>query len=675
MAKQKFNRSKPHCNLGILGHVDHGKTTLLAAITSTLAARGFSPSNSSSNSNGEPEEKARGITINTAHIEFETANRHYAIVDCPSHADYVKNLITGAAQMDGAILVVAATDGPMPQTREHVLLAHQVGLKNMVVFLNKCDLVDDPELLDLTEMEIRDLLSKYGFDGDNTPIIRGSALRALEGDRFHQDKIMELMDACDKCIPLPTDIKDLPFLMAIEDTFFITGRGTVATGRIERGTVRIADTVERVGLGPTAQYMVTGIEMFRKLLDVAQAGDNVGLLLRGAEKKDLVRGMVLAAPGSITAHTDFKAEIYTLSKDEGGRHTPFFNNYRPQFYFRTTDVTGTIQLPKGIEMVAPGQTATIYVKLIAPVAMEVGQHFAIREGGRTVGTGIVTELDVVYQQPKKPLDKTKPHFTISIMNGQLERTSMTSAICTTLATRGYAVEDENPDILVEYNTEKCYYTQINSKNLPADSDYIKNVLGGNIVTDIHIIVVDASRDTLGQAKERILLAHQIGVKVVIFIDRCEIVNDPEKLDLLETEIRESLSKFEYDVDKVAIIRGSSVKARQGDKTSQDQIMALMNACDTIALYKPVDNRPFRMTVQDTLLITGRGLVVVGRIEQGTIHEGDRVRCTNTNKEYIAFNISVSGKNCNEATAGDDVSFVLRGANRGDVVKGSVLTTV
>ena len=392
MAKEHFDRSKPHCNIGTIGHVDHGKTTLTAAICTTLAARGLASAKRFDEIDNAPEEKARGITINTSHVEYTTANRHYAHVDCPGHADYVKNMVTGAAQMDGAILVVAATDGPMPQTREHILLAHQVGVPKIVVFMNKVDMVDDAEILDLVEMEVRELLSKYEFDGDNTPIIRGSALKALEGDPEYQDKVMELMDACDTYIPLPQRDTDKPFLMPIEDVFTITGRGTVATGRIERGIVRLNDKVERIGLGETTEYVITGVEMFRKLLDDAQAGDNVGLLLRGAEKKDIVRGMVLAAPKSVTPHTEFKAEIYVLTKDEGGRHTPFMNGYRPQFYFRTTDVTGTIQLPEGVEMVTPGDTVTIHVNLIAPIAMEKQLRFAIREGGRTVGAGSVTEI-------------------------------------------------------------------------------------------------------------------------------------------------------------------------------------------------------------------------------------------------------------------------------------------
>ncbi len=392
MAKEHFDRSKPHCNIGTIGHVDHGKTTLTAAICTTLAARGLASAKRFDEIDNAPEEKARGITINTSHVEYTTANRHYAHVDCPGHADYVKNMVTGAAQMDGAILVVAATDGPMPQTREHILLAHQVGVPKIVVFMNKVDMVDDAEILDLVEMEVRELLSKYDFDGDNTPIIRGSALKALEGEAEWQDKVMELMDACDSYIPLPQRDTDKPFLMPIEDVFTITGRGTVATGRIERGIVRLNDKVERIGLGETTEYVITGVEMFRKLLDDAQAGDNVGLLLRGAEKKDIVRGMVLAAPKSVTPHTEFKAEIYVLTKDEGGRHTPFMNGYRPQFYFRTTDVTGTIQLPEGVEMVTPGDTVTIHVNLIAPIAMEKQLRFAIREGGRTVGAGSVTEI-------------------------------------------------------------------------------------------------------------------------------------------------------------------------------------------------------------------------------------------------------------------------------------------
>jgi elongation factor Tu len=392
MAKEHFDRSKPHCNIGTIGHVDHGKTTLTAAICTTLAANGLASAKRFDEIDNAPEEKARGITINTSHVEYTTANRHYAHVDCPGHADYVKNMVTGAAQMDGAILVVAATDGPMPQTREHILLAHQVGVPKIVVFLNKCDMVDDEEILELVEMEVRELLSKYDFDGDNTPIIRGSALKALEGDKAYQDKVMELMKACDEYIPLPQRDTEKPFLMPIEDVFTITGRGTVATGRIERGVVHLNDKVERVGLGETTEYVITGVEMFRKLLDDAQAGDNVGLLLRGAEKKDISRGQVLAAPKSVTPHTEFKAEIYVLTKDEGGRHTPFMNGYRPQFYFRTTDVTGTIQLPEGVEMVTPGDTVTIHVNLIAPIAMEKQLRFAIREGGRTVGAGSVTEI-------------------------------------------------------------------------------------------------------------------------------------------------------------------------------------------------------------------------------------------------------------------------------------------
>ncbi|MDY3920865.1 MAG: elongation factor Tu [Hallerella porci] len=392
MAKEKFERTKPHCNIGTIGHVDHGKTTLTAAICTTLAAKGLASAKKFDEIDNAPEEKARGITINTSHVEYQTEKRHYAHVDCPGHADYVKNMVTGAAQMDGAILVVAATDGPMPQTREHILLAHQVGVPKIVVFLNKCDMVDDPELLELVEEEVRDLLKQYGYDGDNTPIIRGSALKALEGDPEYQEKIMELMKAVDEYIPQPAREVDKPFLMPIEDVFTITGRGTVATGRIERGKINLNDKVERVGLGDTVEYVVTGVEMFRKLLDDAQAGDNVGLLLRGAEKKDIIRGMVLAAPKSVTPHAHFKGQIYVLKKEEGGRHTPFMNGYRPQFYFRTTDVTGTIKLPEGIEMVTPGDTVTIDVELIAPVAMEQQLRFAIREGGRTVGAGSVTEI-------------------------------------------------------------------------------------------------------------------------------------------------------------------------------------------------------------------------------------------------------------------------------------------
>ena len=392
MAKEKFERTKPHCNIGTIGHVDHGKTTLTAAICTTLAAKGLASAKKFDEIDNAPEEKARGITINTSHVEYQSEKRHYAHVDCPGHADYVKNMVTGAAQMDGAILVVAATDGSMPQTREHVLLARQVGVPAIVVFMNKVDMVDDPELLDIVEMEIRDLLNKYEFPGDDTPIIRGSGLKALEGDSKYTEKIMELMKACDEFIPLPKRDVDKPFLMPIEDVFSISGRGTVATGRIERGKIQLNDKVQRVGFGETKEFVVTGVEMFRKLLDDAQAGDNVGLLLRGAEKSDVERGQVLAAPGSITPHTNFKAQIYVLTKEEGGRHTNFANGYRPQFYFRTTDVTGSIKLPDGVELVMPGDNVAIEVELIAPVAMDKDLRFAIREGGRTVGAGAVVDV-------------------------------------------------------------------------------------------------------------------------------------------------------------------------------------------------------------------------------------------------------------------------------------------
>jgi elongation factor Tu len=393
MAKESFKRDKPHVNVGTIGHVDHGKTTLTAAITSILSKKGLAEAKKYDEIDGAPEEKERGITINTAHVEYQTANRHYAHVDCPGHADYVKNMITGAAQMDGAILVVAATDGPMPQTKEHILLARQVGVPRIVVFMNKVDLVDDPELLELVEMEIRDLLSSYGFDGDNTPIIQGSATGALAGDEKWVKGVEELMDAVDSYIPLPPRPIDLPFLMSVEDVFSITGRGTVATGRIERGKIKVGEGVEIVGLmDAPLTSTCTGVEMFRKLLDEGEAGDNAGLLLRGIEKTQIRRGMVICKPGTITPHTDFKGEVYVLSKEEGGRHTPFFQKYRPQFYFRTTDVTGEVELPAGTEMVMPGDNTNLTVRLIQPIAMEKGLKFAIREGGRTVGAGQVTEI-------------------------------------------------------------------------------------------------------------------------------------------------------------------------------------------------------------------------------------------------------------------------------------------
>jgi elongation factor Tu len=393
MAKEKFDRSKPHVNIGTIGHVDHGKTTLTAAITTVLAKKGLSEVKSFDQIDNAPEEKERGITINTSHVEYQTANRHYAHVDCPGHADYVKNMVTGAAQMDGAIIVVAATDGPMPQTREHILLARQVNVPRLVVFMNKCDSVDDEEMLDLVEMEMRELLSFYDFDGDNTPVIRGSALGGLNGDAQWEDKIMELMDACDTWIPLPPREVDKPFLMPVEDVFSITGRGTVATGRIETGIIKTGEEVQIIGLGSEGKKsVVTGVEMFRKILDEGQAGDNVGLLLRGVDKTEIKRGMVITHPGKVTPHTTIKAEVYILKKEEGGRHTPFHNKYRPQFYIRTLDVTGEITLPEGTEMVMPGDNLTITVELIYPVACSVGLRFAIREGGRTVGAGQITEL-------------------------------------------------------------------------------------------------------------------------------------------------------------------------------------------------------------------------------------------------------------------------------------------
>ena len=394
MAKEKFDRSKPHVNIGTIGHVDHGKTTLTAAITTVLAKKGFAQAQDYGSIDKAPEERERGITINTAHVEYETDTRHYAHVDCPGHADYVKNMITGAAQMDGAILVVSAADGPMPQTREHILLSRQVGVPYIVVFLNKVDMVDDEELLELVEMEVRDLLSEYDFPGDDTPVVSGSALRALEGDASYEEKILELMAAVDEYIPTPERDTDKPFMMPVEDVFSITGRGTVATGRVERGQVRVGDEVEIVGISEeTSKTTVTGVEMFRKLLDYAEAGDNIGTLLRGVTRDNIERGQVLSKPGTITPHTKFKAEVYVLTKEEGGRHTPFFTNYRPQFYFRTTDITGVCLLPEGVEMVMPGDNVTMEVELIHPVAIEEGTKFSIREGGRTVGAGIVANIE------------------------------------------------------------------------------------------------------------------------------------------------------------------------------------------------------------------------------------------------------------------------------------------
>ncbi len=392
MSKEKFERNKPHVNVGTIGHVDHGKTTLTAAITNVLAKRGGGEAKDFASIDNAPEERERGITISTSHVEYDTETRHYAHVDCPGHADYVKNMITGAAQMDGGILVVAATDGPMPQTREHILLSRQVGVPHLVVFLNKCDMVDDEELLELVEMEVRELLSEYDFPGDDIPVIQGSALKALEGDPEWEEKIVELADALDSYIPLPERDIDKPFILPIEDVFSISGRGTVVTGRVERGIIKVGDEVEIVGLKDTVKTTCTGVEMFRKLLDEGRAGENVGVLLRGTKREDVERGQVLAKPGSITPHTKFESEVYVLSKDEGGRHTPFFKGYRPQFYFRTTDITGAVELPEGVEMVMPGDNLKFVVELIAPIAMDEGLRFAIREGGRTVGAGVVSTI-------------------------------------------------------------------------------------------------------------------------------------------------------------------------------------------------------------------------------------------------------------------------------------------
>ena len=392
MSKEKYERTKPHVNIGTLGHVDHGKTTTSAAIATVLAKNGFGEAKDYASIDNAPEEKERGITINTSHIEYETANRHYAHIDAPGHADYVKNMITGAAQMDGAIIVVSAADGPMPQTREHILLSRQVGVPYFVVYLNKADMVDDEELLELVELEVRDLLSEYDYPGDDVPVIIGSSLKALEGDPEYEQRILDLMAAVDEYIPEPERETDKPFMMPVEDVFSITGRGTVATGRVERGQIRVGDVVEIVGIKDTKQTTVTGVEMFRKMLDYAEAGDNIGALLRGVTREDIERGQVLSAPGTITPHTNFKAEVYVLSKEEGGRHTPFFSNYRPQFYFRTTDVTGVVELPEGVEMVMPGDNVALTVELIHPIAIENGTRFSIREGGRTVGAGTVTEI-------------------------------------------------------------------------------------------------------------------------------------------------------------------------------------------------------------------------------------------------------------------------------------------
>lgn len=750
MAKEKFERNKPTCTIGTIGHVDHGKTILTAAICTTLAAKGLAEAKSLEDLDNDPEEKSRGLTIYNSYVEYSTVNRHYTHIDCPGHADYTRNVISATSQMDGAILVVAATDGPMLQTREHILIARQMGVPQIIVFLSKSDLVDDCELLDLVELEVRELLSKYGFDGDDTPVIRGSALRALKGDAASQEIILDLLNVCDEYIKLPNNINK-PFLMPVEDMFSITGRGAVATGRIERGIVHLNDKVERVGTGANVSYVVSGITLMGNSVDEAQAGDNVGLLLRGAEKKDFVRGMLLAAPGSMKLCSEFNAEIYVLSKEEGGRRTPFMNGYRPQFFFRSAAVAGTIQLPEGVDFVAPGQTVVVGVKLDTPIALDdecqrvanllrkpvseldlsvrccnclraanlytIGDivrnkendmlnyrnfgkkslaelklqlsslglsfgmdiedytslRFLICEGNHAVGFGVVTEIGAaaITNLVKKELDKNKPHYTIGSIGayGQ-DKKNLTEAICTTLDARGFAVVRNDDGNTVEYNTAQSYYTHIDGTK---SSNSGSNIVTGAVLTDISILVVAANEGVVGRTREAVLLAHQhSSPKVVVFIDKCETVETPETIESVASDVRELLSEFGFDGDKVSIIHGSSLKAVDGFSAYQDSIMELMEACD----YCLLNSAPFFMPIADSKTVVGRGTVAMGCIESGIIHVNDKVACVGFEKdaEYIVTGIEIAGKLFDEAKAGDNVSVLLRGAEKENVVRGMVLAT-
>eukprot|EP00095_Tigriopus_kingsejongensis_P009891 maker-scaffold8_size885657-snap-gene-7.2 protein:Tk09891 transcript:maker-scaffold8_size885657-snap-gene-7.2-mRNA-1 annotation:"elongation factor tu" len=595
MSKEKFQRGKPHVNVGTIGHVDHGKTTLTAAMTKVLSAKFGGNASAFDEIDNAPEEKERGITISSSHVEYETEARHYAHVDCPGHADYVKNMITGAAQMDGAILVVSAADGPMPQTREHILLARQVGVPYIIVFLNKADMVDDEELLELVEMEVRELLDMYEFPGDDTPIIHGSALKALEGDESYEEKILELANALDTYIPEPERAIDGDFLMPVEDVFSISGRGTVATGRIERGVVLVGAEIEIVGIKATVKTTVTGVEMFRKLLDRGEAGDNVGILLRGTKREDIERGQVLAKPGSINPHTKFEAELYVLSKEEGGRHTPFFNGYRPQFYFRTTDVTAKF-----------GGNASAF-----------------------------DEIDNAPEEKERGITISSSH--------------------------------------VEYETAARHYAHV---DCPGHADYVKNMITGAAQMDGAILVVSAADGPMPQTREHILLARQVGVPyIIVFLNKADMVDDEELLELVEMEVRELLDMYEFPGDDTPIIHGSALKALEGDESYEEKILELANALDT---YIPEPERAidgdFLMPVEDVFSISGRGTVATGRIERGVVLVGAEIEIVGIKAtvKTTVTGVEMFRKLLDRGEAGDNVGILLRGTKREDIERGQVL---
>ncbi|KAL9981507.1 hypothetical protein ACROYT_G010214 [Oculina patagonica] len=707
--KATFSRSKPHVNIGTVGHVDHGKTTLTAAITKVLAEGGDANFKSYTDIDNAPEEKARGITINTAHVEYQTANRHYGHVDCPGHADYIKNMITGAAQMDGAILVVAATDGQMPQTREHLLLANQVGVKHLVVYLNKADIVEDEEVLELVELEMREVLSEYGYDGDNTPIITGSALCALEdkNPEMGKDSILKLLEAVDEYIPTPARDLDKPFLLPIEDVFSIAGRGTVVTGRVERGTIKSGDEVEVVGHGSKAKTIVTGIEMFHKLLDRGEAGDNLGALVRGLKREDVKRGMVLCAPGTVKSHTKFEAQVYILKREEGGRHKPFVSNYQPQMYIRTGDVAATITLPEGKDFIMPGEDATFTIKLMFDIAIEQGLRFTLREGSRTVGTGVnllflqtgrksaVLQLRNYAAPAKKAtFSRSKPHVNIGTV-GHVDhgKTTLTAAITKVLAEVGdanfksYTDVDNAPEEIkahgitintahVEYQTANRHYGHV---DCTGHEDYIKNMITGAAKMDGAILVVAATDGLMPQTREHILLANQVGMfqHLVVYLNKADIVEDEEVLELLELEMREVLSEYGYDGDNTPIITGSALCALEdkNPEMGKDSIIKLLEAVDKYIPTPARDlDKPFLLPIEDVFSITGRGTVVTGRVERGIINVGEEVEVVGlgSKAKTMVTGVEMFRKLLDRGEAGDNVGALVRGLKREDVKRGMVL---
>ena len=668
MAKEKFDRSKPLCNIGTLGHVDHGKTTLTAAICTTLAAKGLAVAKSFDEIDKAPEEKVNGVSINISRVGYDTDNRHYSHCDCPGFVNNVKNLVAGTKKMDGAILVVAATDGPMPQTRELILLAQQVGMKKIVVFMNKCDMVDDAEILDLVEMEVRGLLTKYGFDGDDTPVIHGSALKALNGDPQYQSKIIELMDACDEYIPLQQSNTDKPFLMPIEDVCTISGRGTVAIGRIERGLVHLNDTVQRVGFGQNAEFVVVGIEMFRKILDEGQPGDNVGLLLRGAEKNDLQRGQILATPNSLSESTDFDAEVYILTKDEGGRQTPFMNGYCPQFVFRTAVVSGGVVLLNNAEMAVPGQLVKIHVSLASSVAMENGQRFIIREGDKIVGTGTITKIT-------KGLvaSDSKSRCTIGTLLSSNNDPSLAKTIVKTFLDHDCFASNYYADGHVEFESANCHYVLYNYSNYV---DYFKNVAKGRSPLEGAIVVADATDTYASQAGMQLDLAQRMGIKdVVVFINNVENAKDDKTLERIESRIRTKLYELKFKGNAVPIIRGSVSKAYNGDKAAQAGIIKLVDTCDSF-IHLPLRDvdKPFLMHINGDASSSDLGTVVKGRVERGIVRMNDTIERVGFGDsiEIEVVGIEKNGKSLDFAQAGDSLTLTLAGVKKNELKTKQIL---